>query len=367
MKVASCPHCGQSGMSWNEESDGTRVRRFLVERDESRPRESWVRHYTVCPNLPSEEMRDPEREAPALARSAAEVPEDRSTQAALLLELLTRPSLDESRVSEMIAAAIARVPHREPTEVRFQAPELPVIEIESPHHCLATLVQYAICRVPTLMVGPAGSGKSTAAEQVARVLDLPYYEIGMGPHTSQWDLLGHIGPIGTYIPGKLREPYEYGGVFFVDELDAANPSALITVNGAIANGHCAFPDAIVAKHPDFVILAGANTYGTGANRLYVGRNQLDASTLDRFAVIYWDYDERAEIQWAGSDQSQWTEWVQVVRARVSELGLRVVVSPRASILGARLLRVGLPRDQVAQSTVWKGMSDDDRRKVVSGL
>jgi cobaltochelatase CobS len=36
----------------------------------------------------------------------------------------------------------------------------------------------------------------------------------------------------------------------------------------------------------------ANTFGTGADRQYVGRNQLDESTLDRFRIgqIERDYD-----------------------------------------------------------------------------
>jgi hypothetical protein len=46
------------------------------------------------------------------------------------------------------------------------------------------------------------------------------------------------------------------------------------------------------------VCAAANTYGTGADALYVGRNQLDAATLDRFYVVEMDYDRKLEAKLA---------------------------------------------------------------------
>ncbi|MCH7728630.1 MAG: hypothetical protein IH991_19420, partial [Planctomycetes bacterium] len=68
---------------------------------------------------------------------------------------------------------------------------------------------------------------------------------------------------------------------------------LVVVNAALANGHLRLPDGTtVDRHADFVCAAAANTFGTGADRQYVGRNQLDAATLDRFAAcrLAFDYD-----------------------------------------------------------------------------
>jgi cobaltochelatase CobS len=39
------------------------------------------------------------------------------------------------------------------------------------------------------------------------------------------------------------------------------------------------------------IVATANTFGTGADRVYVGSLQIDGATLDRFAFLEWPYDE----------------------------------------------------------------------------
>jgi cobaltochelatase CobS len=87
-----------------------------------------------------------------------------------------------------------------------------------------------------------------------------------------------------------------------------------------------------------VAIAAGNTFGRGASREYVGRQQLDAATLDRFTVFEVDYDEALELAIAGNDD--WTRYVQKVRKAVEREKVRAIVSPRASISGAKLLAVG---------------------------
>ena len=228
---------------------------------------------------------------------------------------------------------------------------------------MQTLVSVLAQRLHVFMVGPAGSGKTTAAHQAAKALSLPYYESSMGPATSQWDLVGFRSPDGKYIPGILRKPYEDGGVLMLDEMDNANPSVLTALNAAISNGQTTFPDGEVNRHDDFVLVAAGNTYGRGADRMYVGRNQLDAATLDRFVNITWGYDEAAEIDWAGRDQASWTKYIQQVRHKAESNNMRVIVSPRASIFGAKLLRAGMAIEQIKEMVLWKGMGDADRKKL----
>lgn len=255
----------------------------------------------------------------------------------------------------------------DPTPSNFSDPAIMemVAKIEGRyHHKLPTLVRVLNQRLHVMMVGAAGSGKTTAASQAATALGLRYFEASMGPVTSQWDLIGYRSPDGIYIPGLIREPFENGGLLTLDELDNSNPSVLTVLNSALSNGHCSFPDAMIEKHPDFVLVGAGNTYGRGADRLYVGRNQLDAATLDRFAVIDWDYDEDAEIEWAGSDQLDWTRYVQRVRHAAMNHAMRVVISPRASIFGAKLLRAGMNLSEIEDMVLYKGMSSDDKTRLI---
>lgn len=235
-----------------------------------------------------------------------------------------------------------------------------------PHAELETLVQLASLRLNALMVGPAGSGKTTAGQQVAEALGLPFYSLNLGPSHDEWALLGFKSPDGVYVPGFLREPYEHGGVVLLDEMDNARADALVAINTLIENGHAQFPDGRIERHPDFVLIAGANTYGKGGDRVYM-RNQLDGATLNRYAIIDWDYDETAEFEWAGADAREWVEYVQKIRHAAAALKLRLLFAPRQSVNGAKALRGGMPREKVEALYLWAGVSADDQMRIKANL
>ena len=73
----------------------------------------------------------------------------------------------------------------------------------------------------------------------------------------------------------------------LDEMDASIPEVLVILNAAIANRYFDFPAPIgyVEANPNFRVIAAGNTTGHGADFEYVGRNQLDGASLDRFAVV----------------------------------------------------------------------------------
>lgn len=234
-----------------------------------------------------------------------------------------------------------------------------------PHFQLEEIIEMVQLRQHTFLVGPAGSGKTSAVVQAAKALDLPYKVLSMGQGSTEDDLIGYLTPDGKYIQPKtcMREMYEFGGVLLLDEIDNSNANVLTTMNALLANGECTFPDAVVQKHPDFVCLAAGNTYGRGANRVYVGRVQLDGATLDRFGIIDWEYDEEAELEWAGFDQKAWVAHVQRVRRRGEELGMRYIISPRASIKGADMLRHGISWERADKRHMIKGMPAEDWKRL----
>lgn len=232
------------------------------------------------------------------------------------------------------------------------------------HSQFPTLLKWLAAGSHVYMVGEAGGGKSKAAEMAAEALDVPFYSISANPQSSKHDFLGYTDANGRYVGTQFYEAVKHGGVFMIDEIDAANPGILTVINAAAdGNKYVSFPHEQVEKHPDFTIVTGANTYGTGASRQYVGRNPLDAATVDRFAMIEWLYDEDLERELAQNDD--WVDTVQALRAAAAELSLRVVISPRASIGGAKALRAGLTRDEVLNARVFRGMDDDTRTKLTN--
>ncbi|EIP96860.1 ATPase family protein associated with various cellular activities (AAA) [Opitutaceae bacterium TAV1] len=236
--------------------------------------------------------------------------------------------------------------------VEIKSADRPTVKVENPHRQLAGLLAIIAAGCNAYLAGPAGSGKTTAAEQVAGALKLPFHFTGAV--ATEWQLTGFVDAGGKYHSTPFRKWAEEGGVFLWDEIDASDARALLRFNATLANGICEFPDGqIVRLHKTCVAIAAANTFGQGADRQYVGRNQLDAASLDRFVFLGWEYDEELEMRIAGN--LEWTRRVQAIRHAVETLKIRAVVSPRASIYGARLLAQGMDVATVETLTVWKGM------------
>lgn len=217
------------------------------------------------------------------------------------------------------------------------------------------------CGLNVCLVGPAGSGKTTLANQVAEALGHKFYLNGQmsGAH----ELVGYTDANRNYQTTAFREAYEHGGVHLSDEVDGSDPSVPCVLNAALANGHMPFPDQPlpVKRHADFRCIAAANTWGQGADRVYVGRNQLDAAFLDRFVFIDFGYDEDMERAISGNDE--WTTRVQKIRHAVFSEKARIVVSPRASIFGAKLLAAGMTQKHVEEVTIWKGTDAELRCRI----
>lgn len=232
------------------------------------------------------------------------------------------------------------------------------------HKQLEDLITVASLRLNALLVGMAGTGKTHAGEQVAEALGLPFYTISVGAQTSKTDIIGYMNAGGEYVRTRFRDAYENGGVFLMDEIDAGNANVLIQVNAALSNGTCAFPDAMVDKHEDFVFIASANTYGNGANRQYVGRNQLDAATLDRFIVIDWLIDDELEESLASGELGlAWYEAVKAARQYVADHGIRALITPRSTQKGSSLLQSGLSVESVVDAVMLASVPDDKKQEI----
>lgn len=150
-------------------------------------------------------------------------------------------------------------------------------------------------RLNIWLTGPTQSGKTTAARNVARALGLPFY--AESSLDEDYKVTGYRQPSGEVVRTQFREAMEKGGIFLADEADNWNPSAWTALNAPLANGFGVFPDGIVPRHPDCIIIAAANTWGLGANAEYVGRNRLDAATLARFRPqIEWHYGRKARTR-----------------------------------------------------------------------
>ncbi|NVN96671.1 AAA family ATPase [Candidatus Nomurabacteria bacterium] len=258
-----------------------------------------------------------------------------------------------------IQSEIANLKSRRPLDLIVKLDRSKPKDLGKQHFLLPTLIQILATKLNVYVVGPAGAGKTHAAIQCAKALDVPFHFTGAV--ASEFKLTGFIDAQGRIVSTEFRKAFENGGLFLFDEIDASFPQAVLAFNAALANDYMDFPDKRVQRHEKFYCIAAANTYGQGADRQYIGRNQLDAASLDRFVFLDWKYDENLERDLAGNHD--WTDFVQTVRQYIEEQKIRHIVSPRASIFGAKLLANGIAKKIVEQTILWKGLDDVTKQKI----
>lgn len=203
--------------------------------------------------------------------------------------------------------------------------------------------------------GPAGTGKTHAAHAVADALELPFQ--ANGTLLTEHALSGFIDAGGKYHRTAFREIFEHGGVYLGDEYDVWCPKAAMWLQSALANGYTRFPDGMIKRHTDCVIIFGANTVGKGATSEYSTRNKVDDANGNRVVYLEWPLDEALET--AISPNPKWTKHVQAFRKKVANRKLKGhMITPRQSMQGAALLDAGLDWDDVETMVLRRGLSDE---------
>lgn len=316
-----------------------------------------------APRVPRED--EPSKsEAPKTGKAERSMPKtqgERNEAGRALYELiegwLPEQSITETQIRDMIAKQLGNFPKT----VKVVRQDGTKKDMGIQHYLFEDILNFVSVREHVALVGPAGSGKTYVASQIAKALDLEFSSISVGGMTTKTDFFGYMDAQGNYVRTLFRDAYEHGKLFLLDEMDAGNANVLTMINMALSSDECAFPDGMVKRHPNFVLIAGANTYGTGGNREYVGRNQLDAATLDRFGFIDFGYDEKVEL--AISPNAEWTKYVQKIRKRANDLKVRHVISPRASLMGGKLLKAGMDVDKVKKYVLWKSLKAEDVKRL----
>lgn len=209
--------------------------------------------------------------------------------------------------------------------------------------------------IPVYLAGPAGSGKNYTLEQISWELGLEFYFTNSVQQ--EYKLTGFIDAGGTYHETEFYKAFKNGGIFFLDEMDASIPEVLVLLNAAIANRYFEFPNGKIKAHKNFRVVAAGNTVGSGADEMYTGRLVLDQATLDRFAIIDFDYDRNIEMHIAKGNK-ELVDFVEAIRTEANTNGIRATFSYRCIGMVTKLERTGLELKNILAIAVFKGMEKD---------
>lgn len=148
----------------------------------------------------------------------------------------------------------------------------------------------------TLIMGPTGPGKTTAARAWAGKKGLPFVRVQGNGALDPVPLFGRevLRADGTveWVDGMVTTVVRHGGVLCLDEINFI-PSKIATVLFSLLDAERAIRlldnhGEVVAAHPDLMIFATMNPG-------YIGTAELNAALKNRFGVqINWGYDERVE-------------------------------------------------------------------------
>lgn len=303
-----------------------------------------------------------------------------ATAVGLLRDLLlggVKLGVDENQVRAIVQDAIAGVAPRV-IEVRQQDHE-PVRIDGLVHPEFERALHYLLQVGPNgyqtnvLLVGPAGCGKSHLIKQLAKAIGVDHTIMSGTAGATEGDLIGRLLPGDggkfEYSPSKFVTLYERGNSLLAfDEIDGFDPNMLMLANMPLANGsmyvHLRRDNPEVTRGEKVYFMATANTFGTGANPVYVGRNPMDEATRDRFVFITVDYDKRLEesIAAAGGLTAAEAAGIWELRDRCREAQLRRVISTRAFQKASIMKACGDSWREI-RDRLLEGWSKDEKAKV----
>jgi|688.fasta_scaffold195912_2 cobaltochelatase CobS len=283
---------------------------------------------------------------------------DKARQLINLMNDLVKPSEQSINVEQVREIVKEEISKQEPRIIEIRT-EKENTKIEGfIHNQFESILNVANERLHIWLTGTAGAGKTQVCEQVSKALNLPFYSLSVCAQTTESKLLGYNDANGNFVSTIFFEAYKNGGVFLLDEIDNGNANVLSVLNAALANGLCSFACGMVQKHKDFICIAAANTIGTGGNIQYVGRNRIDAATLDRFIMIDFKIDEVLEMNI--SPNKEFTKTIQALREKARKKGMNVIISPRASINGGKLVNANFTTEQALNMVLFNKLSQQEK-------
>jgi hypothetical protein len=314
---------------------------------------------------------EPKKESEPMPPAAVQDPAALIAQALALVQAQASKAVDEDKVRAIVAEAVAQVAKPQTTvlEIVVKRPDGTTAKVETAHPHLPRLLRYVAARRHVYMYGPAGSSKTTSAVQAAEAAGMRHAVIALSQTTTASQLFGFIDAGSQYRPTILRDFFASGGVLILDEFDNAAANVVALLNGLLENGMGAFPDGMVKRSPDFVVVATGNTNLRGATRNHSSRASLDLATVARFAFLDWPYDEGLEDKLVRAidptNANVILAWVWKVREVITRDRIDMTLAgPREALNVARDIQQGEGFEAAAESWVWRGLDDATKARIL---
>lgn len=220
-------------------------------------------------------------------------------------------------------------------------------------------------RMPVLIKGPTGCGKTRFVQHMAQRLQLPLYTVACHDDLSAADLVGRhlIGSEGTWWQdGPLTRAVREGGICYLDEVVEARQDTVVVLHPLADDRRELYLERTgetLRAPPGFMLVV---SYNPGYQNLLKG---MKPSTRQRFVALRFDYPGAEEECRIVAREAQVGEALarrlvalgQDIR-RLEQHDLEEVASTRLLIYAARLIHAGMAPRAACRACLAEPLSDD---------
>jgi len=220
-------------------------------------------------------------------------------------------------------------------------------------------------KLPVLLKGPTGCGKTRFVEHMAARLQRPLITVSCHDDLTAADLVGRylIGDGNTvWNDGPLARAVRTGAICYLDEVVEARKDTTVVLH-PLADDRRVLPIERTGEElqatPEFMLVV---SYNPGYQNLL---KNLKPSTRQRFVALVFDYPgpemERGIIEAeSGIDAAASKRLVKLATAlrRLTDQDLEETVSTRLLVVAARLVVSGLPELVAYRAAIVDALTDD---------
>ncbi len=220
-------------------------------------------------------------------------------------------------------------------------------------------------RLPVMLKGPTGCGKSRFIEHMAWKLGKPLITVACNEDMTASDLVGRylLDANGTrWLDGPLTVAARHGAICYLDEIVEARQDTTVVIHPLTDHRRTLPLDKkgeLVRAHPDFQLVI---SYNPGYQNLM---KDLKQSTKQRFAAMEFDYAS-AEVEAsivskeAGIDADTAARLVRIGEAarNLKGHGLDEGISTRLLVYAATLINKGIAPRAACRMALVRPITDD---------